>query len=133
VTTTSYMWLATIGAVACLASACAKASAPVPTPEAERTEPPRMLSRGSFPELSISGPNPAGRPSVRMRIQVLVDRLGRPDLKTLKLTGLGAAENRMAIERWIENATFRPAMRNGQPVSGLYETSLEVRVVVRRL
>lgn len=38
----------------------------------------------------------------------------------------------MAIERWLENATFRPATRNGQPVTGIYEASFEVRVSVRR-
>jgi hypothetical protein len=92
-----------------------------------------MISRGNIPDLSISAPNAAGRPSARMRIEVLVNTDGRADVKTLKLTGLGAAENRMAIERWLESAFFRPAQRNGQSVSGIYRTNLEVRVVVRRL
>jgi hypothetical protein len=99
---------------------------------AERTEPPRMLTRGVFPELQISGPNPAGRPVVRIGRQVEIDPLGRPDLKTLKLSGIGGPENRMAIERWLESATFRPATRNGQPVRGIFEAGFEVRVHTRR-
>ena len=119
-----------------LLTACASTSASTPESSAEvedRTEPPRMVSRGSFPQLSISGPNPAERPVARMHIRVMIDSEGRPDLSTLRVTGLGAAENRNAIEQWISGATFRPAMRNGEAVSGLYETRLEVRVSVRRM
>lgn len=135
---TRLTWLPTIAATLAMAlsAACAKPSAPTPEPNAEPaepTEPPRMLSRGSFPELRISGPNPADRPVARIRIQVMIDPQGRPDLNTLRVSGLGASENRLAIERWISSASFRPAMRNGQPVSGLYETRFEVRVSVRRL
>ena len=54
-------------------------------------------------------------------------------MKTLKLTGIGAAENRAAIEQWIEQAVFRPAQRGGQPVAGTYRTGLEVRIETRRM
>jgi hypothetical protein len=129
-----WLVIAAAGLAAFLYTGCARASAPTTEPRAEHTEPPRMLTRGFFPELTLSNlPNPADRPIVRLRIRVMIDPLGRADVRTLKLTGLGAVENRLAIERWLEAVTFRPAMRNGQPVSGLYETRLEVRVSVRRL
>lgn len=88
----------------------------------------RLLSAAQY-----LGTEPGDRPIARMHIRVMVDAQGRPDLTTLRVTGLGAAENRTAIEQWINGATFRPAMRNGQPVSGLFETRFEVRVSVRRM
>jgi hypothetical protein len=54
-------------------------------------------------------------------------------MKTLKVTGVGAAENREAIERWIAQAMFRPAQRGGQPVAGIYRTGLAVRIETRRM
>jgi hypothetical protein len=54
-------------------------------------------------------------------------------MKTLKVTGVGAAENREAIERWIGQAMFRPAQRGGQPVAGIYRTGLAVRIETRRM
>ena len=122
----------TLAVAAPLALACAKASAPTPKAYPDADEPPRMLTRGNYPDLSISAPNPAGRPSARIRIEVLVDTTGRADVKTMKLTGLGAPENRLAIEQWLQSSLFRPAMRNGRPVPGVYRTSFEVRVEVRR-
>ena len=116
---------------ASLMTGCSKNPDPTPEPARERTEPPRMLTRGTFPQLSISGPNPAGRPVVRMRLEVQIDPLGRPDMETLKITGIAGPENRLAIERWLESASFRPAMQNGEPVRGVYELSLEARVTVR--
>lgn len=127
--------------LAAIASACAKPTESPPTPAADRTEPPpapadrieppRLLTRVSYPELTTIEPNPTGRASLRMRIQVMIDSLGRADTRTLKLSGEGGVQNRMAIERWLESVMFRPAMRNGQPVSGLYKLTLEVRVVMR--
>jgi hypothetical protein len=119
-------------AVLGLATACARNSSTSAQPAPEKVEPPRMLTRGSFPELNISGPSPSGRPVARIQIEVVVDPTGRPDPKTLKVSGIGSPENRAAIERWIESATFRPAMRDGQPVRGLYKTSIEVQVRVQR-
>jgi hypothetical protein len=114
---------------------CARRSAPESgaAQQVERDEPPRMLQRGAPPELRIYSIPSSGRAPIRLQIEVLVDSRGQPDMKTLKLTGIGAAENRDAIERWIQQATFRPAQRGGQPVAGIYRTRLEVRVEVRRM
>jgi hypothetical protein len=68
-----------------------------------------------------------------MRLQVMVDSLGRADTRTLKLIGEGGTQNRLAMERWLESVVFRPAMRNGQAVRGLFEMTLSVRIEVRRL
>ena len=114
---------------------CARTNAPesAAAQPVERDEPPRMLQRGRPPELRIYSIPASGRAPIRLQIEVLIDSYGQPDMRTLKLTGIGAAENRDAIERWIEQATFRPARRGGQPVPGTYRTGLEVRIVTRRM
>jgi hypothetical protein len=91
-----------------------------------------MITRGTVPDLDVPGPNAADRPTVNIRLEVLIDVRGRPDLKTLKIVGLAGPENRLAVERWLESATFRPASRNGQPVPGVFKASFSARVVVRR-
>jgi len=58
---------------------------------------------------------------------VLVEVTGRPDMRTLQLSGRGASENREAIVRWIENAAFRPASRGGVPVAAVYTTTIMAR------
>ena len=111
--------------------ACSKATESTDASTAVRTEPPRLLTRGSFPSLSVSESNAAGRPSLRMGIEVMVDSLGRADLRTLKVTGVVDTQNRMAVERWLEGVMFRPAMRNGVAVSGVFKMSLAVSVTRR--
>lgn len=111
--------------------ACSKATESPDPSTAVRTEPPRLLTRGSFPSLSVTESNAAGRPSLRMGIEVMVDSLGRADLRTLKVTGVVDTQNRMAVERWLEGVMFRPAMRNGEAVSGIFRMSLTVRVTRR--
>jgi hypothetical protein len=115
--------------------ACAGAKAPesAAAQPAEREEPPRMLQRGAPPELRIYNIPASGRAPIRVQIEVLIDSRGQPDMKTLKVTGVGAAENRDAIQRWIEQAIFRPAQRGGQPVAGIYRTGLAVRIETRRM
>ena len=75
--------------------------------------------------------NSAGRSPVRVTIEVMIDADGRPDMKTFKVTGFGAAENQDALARWIEQSSFQPARSGGQPVPGLYQAKLEARVVAR--
>lgn len=114
---------------------CARANAPesAAAQPAQRDEPPRMLQRGAPPELRIYNIPASGRAPIRLQIEVVIDSRGQPDMKTLKVTGMGAAENREAIERWIEQAIFRPAQRAGQPVAGTYRTGLAVRIETRRM
>lgn len=96
------------------------------------SEPPRML-RGNPPQLSVPSGSAAGRDALRVTIEVLVDAAGQPDMKTLRVTGRGGAENREAIARWIQGSAFRPARRAGQPVAGVYKTTVAARVVTRRM
>ena len=70
----------------------------------------------------------AGRSSVVITLEVVIDSAGRPDMTTLKITGFGAAENKAALTGWIEQGTFRPAHRGDQPVPGVYRTKIELRV-----
>lgn len=95
---------------------------------AEGSEPPRILLRGNPPSLRVPV-TASGRSPVRVTIEVMIDSAGSQDMKTFKLAGYGANENREALTRWIEEAFFRPAYRDGQPVPGLYRTRLEARVV----
>ena len=90
-----------------------------------------MLTRGSAPDIAVPESNAGGRATVRIRIQVMVDALGRADVRTLQLSGIVGTQDRIAIERWIESVTFRPAMRNGEPVSGVWAMTLAARVVRR--
>lgn len=113
----------------CIA-ACAGGTTSSAGPTPERSEPPRMLSRVTAPELRIPTTTSARSP-VRVTIEVLVASTGRPDMTSFKVTGYGAAENRDALARWIEQAFFRPAYRSGQPVPGLYRMKLEARIVRR--
>ena len=117
-----------------LSVGCARTSAPesAAVQPAERDEPPRMLQRGAPPELRIYGIPASGRAPIRLQIEVLIDSRGEPDMSTLKVTGVGAGENRGAIEQWIAQAIFRPAQR-AQPVAGTYRTRLEVRIETRRM
>ncbi len=113
------------------AVACAKAAQPSASPAPAQTEPPRLLTRASAPDIAVPESNAGGRATVRIRIQVMVDALGRADVRTLKLSGVVGTQDRIAIERWLESVTFRPAMRNGEPVSGLWDMTLAARVVRR--
>ncbi len=114
-----------------VAIACARNSQPTTSAISEQTEPPRLWTRGSAPEIAIPESNAGGRPTVRIGIQVMVDSEGRADVRTLKLTGIVGTQDRIALERWLQTVTFRPAMRNGQPVSGLFKMTLAARVVRR--
>jgi hypothetical protein len=62
-----------------------------------------------------------------LRIAVEVDSLGQPIMRTLQVTGLGAADNRDVIERWIENARYRPARQGGRDVNGVFKTRVQLR------
>jgi hypothetical protein len=124
------MVLVGLGSTACTRAPAPESAAAQP---AERDEPPRMVQRGAPPELRIYNIPASGRAPIRLQIEVVVDSRGQPDMTTLKVTGMGAAENRAAIERWIEQAIFRPAQRGGQPVAGVYRIGLAVRIETRRM
>lgn len=79
------------------------------------------------PEFRLSSRPQEGR-VLDVRIEVAIDATGRPDMSTLRVTGLGSGENKDAIATWFMLARFQPALQNGQPVAGVYRTRLEVRV-----
>ena len=68
-----------------------------------------------------------------LRIEVVVDSLGQPDLETLRVTGAGASDYRAAVQRWIDASRFRPAQRDGRAVTSMYRTRVESRVRVERI
>lgn len=102
------------------------------TSASSRTEPPRLM-RGSAPELRMPSGSAAGNEPIRIDYEVLVNATGQPDLRTLKVSGRGAAENREAIARWIRAAVFQPARRDGEPVAATFKGSLRVRAAVRQM
>ena len=124
--------IAALITLAVIVMACART--PASTPESPaNSERPQLLTRGVIPELTIMREEAPSGPLPRLRIQVLIDSLGHADVKTLRLTGVGSgAQNRAAIERWLESVTFRPAMREGRPVSAIFETTLAVRIMQQR-
>ena len=137
----------TRGVMTLLLAACASgtrsANAPTPastdrvTPAADsgesRTESgkgigPRRIDR-TFPEIRITGPMPSspGRAQLFLDITVDIDTDGRPDMKTLRVNGPGATENRNEISRWIESGAYRPARdASGHAVRGQYKIRIRV-------
>jgi hypothetical protein len=61
----------------------------------------------------------------------MIDETGRPMMSTFKVLGIGGAENRDALARWIEQSSFQPAHSGGQPVAGVYHVTLEIGTRVR--
>lgn len=80
------------------------------------------------PQRLRAGPPPEIREQVDIRIEVLIDAEGQPDLKTLRVTGLGSGSARSAIEEWIRSSTFKPAMQDGHPVSAPIQLGLKTEI-----
>jgi len=110
--------------VAVIISAACASTSQGGTSKPEKITPPQQLRGGPPPEI---------REVVDIRYEVLVNADGQPDLRTLKVTGKGAGSARTAIEDWIRNSMFKPAMQDGLPVAGLYKGGIRTRVEVRRM
>lgn len=63
----------------------------------------------------------------------MIDAEGQPDISTLKVTGKGSSSARAAIEDWIRNSTFKPALQDGHPVAAPYKGGIKSTVEVRRM
>ena len=124
--------MALLPAIGCISGTSGATAGDRTATASARSEPPRMM-RGNPPQLSVPSGSAAGRDALRVTIEVLVDADGRPDMKTLRVTGRGGAENREAIARWIQDSAFRPARHAGQPVAGVYRTTIAARVVRRQM
>jgi len=68
-----------------------------------------------------------------LRIEVNLDAAGQPILETLKVTGIGAMDNRGAVIAWLHTARFRPAQQGGQPVPGVYRRRVAVKATTQRV
>jgi hypothetical protein len=121
--------LLVLAAASLVATACASAGRT--REDAARVRPPTLLA-SPRPEWRYPSPPREGR-VLDLRVEVQVDSAGQPDLETLRVTGLGAAENREAVVTWVRNARFRPAEQAGRPVPGLFQTRFAVRAAVRRI
>ena len=88
--------------------------------------PPKMASPAPMPAIHFPESAATGS-TIRLDVEVVVDPSGRPVMSTFKANGPGATENRDALSEWIGNSTFRPAFHNGQPVSGVYHSQLQLR------
>ena len=84
--------------------------------------PPELLT-ASHPDLVAPGVTPnAPRPTRLVDLQVVVKPDGTPDMNTLKIVGPAAETNRIALTSWVTGLRFKPALQDGQPVSGIYQT-----------
>jgi len=84
-----------------------------------RVTPPELLTR-SRPELQVPSGTPRQGVVLDIEIEVLVDAGGQPDLTTMRLTGLGATENRHLVTEWLQRVRFRPGQQGGVPVAATY-------------
>ena len=117
-----------LAATVALTDACASGGR---NADGARISPPTMLS-GPRPEWRTPSPPREGR-VLDMRIEVQIDSTGQPDLETLRLSGLGAGENRDAAAAWIRSARFRPAQQGGRAVPGLYQTRVQAEARIQRV
>lgn len=120
--------LATIS-LALLLAGCASASSRSGASTATLPEA-TMTTRG---QLSLAGSGTARPTPTDLRIEVVVDPNGQPDLATLRVTGQGASEHRAAVEQWIRTSRFEPAERGGQRVTSVFRTQIQTRIRVERV
>jgi hypothetical protein len=117
--------LATALLVFSVADGCASAGSSVKP--SDKTVPPQMMIRGQLPQMRFMRRSGAGMQTYRIDIEVVIDSTGIPDMSTFKATGSEAHENRDVLYEWIRSSTYRPATRNGEPVSAIYHSRLEFR------
>ena len=87
---------------------------------------PKLASPAAMPAMRFPEGTASGS-TIRLDVEVVVDPSGRPVMSTFKANGPSAAENRDALYEWISKSTFRPGFHNGQPVSGVYHSQLQLR------
>ena len=115
-------------ALVMLAAACSGNT----RPSTPHVEPPELV-RQTRPDLRTPTGTRQGL-VLDIRLEVMVDPTGRPDMSTFRLTGLGAADNEPVVKEWLAAATFRPGRQAGVPVRALYRNAwhAEARAVIRR-
>ena len=99
-----------------------------------RVSPPELVTR-SRPDLQVPPGPPRQGVVLDVTLEVLIDATGEPDLTTMRLTGLGAAENRDAVTSWLHRVRFRPGRQAGVPVAAPFRdrwrAETRVRAVIR--
>lgn len=91
---------------------------------------PEIIGREG-PDLDMGG---GGLPQpLDIRIAVMVDSTGVPDMSTLRVVGQGAGANQAAIRLWIQNSRFHPATREGRPIAAVWETRLRTTIETVRI
>ena len=65
---------------------------------------------------------------LRADIEVVIDSTGNPIMSTFKAAGSAAVNNHDALYHYVEGSVFKPALRNGQPVSAVYHDSMKFEV-----
>jgi hypothetical protein len=114
--------------VTALSLACASSGGSKPN---ARVREPELLTR-TRPELVMTRVTPnSARPTTVVEIEVQVRPDGSADVSTLKVTGVGASENRAAVTTWVQGLRFKPATQDGIPVVGTYRQSFDVMTRVR--
>jgi len=117
-----------IVSLAAIGLACASSGGSRPN---ARVSPPELLTR-TRPDLTASRVTPnSARPTTLVEIEVQVRPDGTADVSTLKVTGVGASENRNAVTTWVQGVRFKPATMDGIPVVGTYRQSFDVMTRVR--
>jgi hypothetical protein len=116
--------LAALVALAACASASPSASHNAGMSSGSKITPPQQLRAGPMPEI---------REEIDVRIDVLIDEQGQPDMRSLKVTGKGSGSSHAAIEDWVRNSTYRPAMQDGHPVAAVLHAGLKTSIQVRRM
>jgi hypothetical protein len=94
----------------------------------DRVKPPEVITE-TIPDLQLPF-HAAGR-TIDIRYEVSVDSAGHALLATLHTSGSGATENESAISAWLRGALFRPALREGQPVDGVYHGRYTIVMTTR--
>ena len=89
--------------------------------------PPKMATPAAMPAMHFP-PGAATGSTFRIDVEVLVESNGRPLMSTFKASGPTAVENRDALSEWIGKSTFRPGFHNGQPVTGVYHSQVQLTV-----
>ena len=111
-------------ALSLFAAACATAGSTARDPG--RIIPPQMVTRAPMPLLRFTS-GPGGVP-LTADIQVVIGSTGAPDMSTFRATGSATVGNHDQLYEWVQSSTFKPALRDGQPVSAIWHNHMQFRL-----
>ena len=88
---------------------------------------PQLIRSGPPPELRIPPQTSVRTVVMDVKVEVMVDTEGNPDMTTFRAIGRGAEVNQDTLRTWIAQQRFRPAERDGQRVPALFKISMQAR------